>query len=51
MRNPTVTKTLEDGRVGYWYAPTKTVVVENPSVPDKGTAFHSSWRYFNTSLR
>jgi filamentous hemagglutinin len=42
MSNPTVSKSLQGGRTGYWHYDLQTVVVTDPYSSDGGTAFRPS---------
>ncbi len=53
VNNPTATKSLRDGRTGYWYEPSGTVVVHDPNSVDGGSAFRpdTGVDYFNNDLQ
>ncbi len=53
INNPTATKMLSKNRTGYWYEPSGTVVIYNPSAVDGGTAFQPTKgiQYFLKELR
>lgn len=39
MASPSASKNLAKGRQAFWDDPSKTVVIRDPSSPDRGTAF------------
>lgn len=53
MSNPTATRSLENGRTGYWHEPSGTVVIYNPKAADNGTAFvpADGVSFFNNDLK
>lgn len=53
VRKPTASKSLRDGRTGFWDRKTGTIVVHDPNHPDGGTAFRrrDAERYYNERLK
>jgi hypothetical protein len=48
VASPTASKSLARGRTAYWSAANNTIVIVDPSTPDKGTAFVTTKAYYDS---
>jgi hypothetical protein len=48
VTTPTASKSLVRGRTAYWSATHSTIVIVDPSTPDKGTAFVTTKAYYDS---